>query len=233
MNLDKESILANLANIENQIGQVKQQLGTPSTTLTTSSGTCSMLNNTASFTQVSNVTIPERSSNTMSPIPLYDQSQRDKVQEQMKHLFPQISNDRKRKRNNLADGLNSNPFVKDSFTREYTCLPLVTSVTTPSSQMAMTLEYAGLGKKKITLPSNANHAEVVANIHSAYPRLKECGFFTMHKAKRGGNCQPLQDMNLDSYDVNSLRKKFKSKSLIYLRPLQKNLDLSLVTKEEI
>ncbi|XP_066930118.1 uncharacterized protein [Clytia hemisphaerica] len=164
---------------------------------------------------------------TLSPIPLYDHSiAKEQVDNQMGILFPQ-TNGRKRKASSLK-----NPFMKDTFTRDFCCLPFVNSATTPSSQMVLTLEYAGLGRKKITFSNGSTHTEVVSQIYSTYPRLKNVGMFTLHKAKHGGNGQPIEDITLGSYDVDSLRKRFKTKSLIYLRPLQKNLDLTMMDGSE-
>ena len=127
----------------------------------------------------------------------------------------------------------ANPFVKESFTRDFMCLPFTHSVTTPSSQMTVTLEYAGLGKKKVAFSSNDKHADVIEKIFAVYPRLKECGLFTMHKGSRGGNNQSLVDVKLNSYDVVAMRKVFKGRTIVYIRPLQKDLSLLRMNREEV
>ena len=58
-------------------------------------------------------------------------------------------------------------FIKDTWTREFSCLPSHFSTVTPSSDMQNTLSVAGLGKKKIVFDKNDDHATVCRKIESA------------------------------------------------------------------
>ena len=93
-------------------------------------------------------------------------------------------------------------------------LPFTFTTTTPSSQMHVQLEYVGLGKKKIVFAGHDKNESVIKNIYEAFPRLKECRFFTLHKATTGGNQRPLRKLEIVYYDINKLRSLYKAKSLI-------------------
>ena len=92
---------------------------------------------------------------------------------------------------------------------------------------------AGLGKEKIEFSSSDKHDDAVKRI-TVYPRLAKCGGFTLHKSQDGGTKRPLQEINTRWYDVIQLQKKYKSgKGVIYVKPLQENLNLNVVTDEEV
>ena len=93
---------------------------------------------------------------------------------------------------------------------------------------------AGLGKKKIEFSSSDKHDDVVKRITDVYPRLAKCDGFTLHKSRDGGTKRPLQKINTRWYDVIQLRKKYNSgKGVIYVKPLQENLNLNVATDEEV
>ena len=93
---------------------------------------------------------------------------------------------------------------------------------------------AGLGKKNIEFSSSDKHDDVVKRITDVYPRLAKCGGFTLHKSQDGGTKRPLQKINTRWYDVIQLRKKYNSgKGVIYVKPLQENLNLNVATDEEV
>ena len=93
---------------------------------------------------------------------------------------------------------------------------------------------AGLGKKKIEFSSSDKYDDVVKRITDVYPRLAKCGGFTLHKSQDGRTKRPLQEINTRWYDVIQLRKKYKSgKGVIYVKPLQENLNLNVATDEEV
>ena len=59
-----------------------------------------------------------------------------------------------------------------------------------------------------------------------FPQLKNFGGFTLHRAKAGGQNRPLFDLQVTWFDVRSLKKAVPSSACIYVRPLQRNLDLT-------
>ena len=65
-----------------------------------------------------------------------------------------------------------------------------------------------------------------------FPQLKNCGGFTLHRAKTGGQNRQLFASQVTWFDVRSLKKAVPSSACIYVRPLQRNLDLT-VKKEKV
>ena len=94
-----------------------------------------------------------------------------------------------------SSGSGHNPFVKDTWTREFCCLPYTFSNTTPSSIIYPVLVGAGFVKKKIEFSSSDKHDNVVKRITDVYPRLAKCGGFTFHKLQDGGTKRLLQKGN--------------------------------------
>ena len=86
-----------------------------------------------------------------------------------------------------------------------------------------------MGKTKIIFKNKlASHSEV-SNILDEH--FKNCGGFTLHRAKAGGQNRPLFDLQVTWFDVRSLKKAVPSSECVYVRPLQRNLDLT--AKEEM
>ena len=143
-----------------------------------------------------------------------------------RNLFPQLKgkyNKEHRKRKHV-DGC----FIKDTWTREFSCLPLIFSSTSPSLDLMNVLTKAGLGKKKLVFSKDDNHEQFVEKINKAYPRLAQCGGFTLHRAATGGY------VNTQWFHVKLLRqKKVSGHGVIYIKPMQQNLSLDPVTEEEV
>ena len=93
---------------------------------------------------------------------------------------------------------------------------------------------AGLGKKKLVFSKDDNHQQFVEKINKAYPRLVQCGGFTLHRAATGGYGRPLISLNTQWFHVKLLRrKKVSGHGVIYIKPMQQNLPLDLITEEEV
>ena len=91
-----------------------------------------------------------------------------------------------------------------------------------------------MGEKKIEFSSSDKHDDVVKRIIDVYPRLANCSGFILYKSQDGGTKRPLQMINTKWYDVIQLRKKYNSgKGVIYVKPLQENLNLNLAAGEEV
>ena len=52
-----------------------------------------------------------------------------------------------------------------------------------------------------------------------FPELKNCGGFTLHRAKAGGQNRLLFDLQVPWFEVRSLKKAVPSSACIYVRPL--------------
>ena len=62
--------------------------------------------------------------------------------------------------------------------------------------------------------------------------MKNCGGFTLRRAKAGGQNRPLYDLEVTWFDVISLKKAVPSSACIYVRLLQRNRD-STGQKEKV
>ena len=65
-----------------------------------------------------------------------------------------------------------------------------------------------------------------------FPHLKNCGGFTLHSAKAGDQNRQLFDLQVTWFDIRNLKKAVPSSAWIYVRPLRRNLDLT-VKKEKV
>lgn len=91
--------------------------------------------------------------------------------------------------------------------------------------MSVRLSLAGLGRKKLTFGADDKHKDVTAIIMKAYTKLESCGGFLLLKAQGGGANRSLIELGCTYYDVSAIRRKSSGKGIIYIRPLQKDLDL--------
>ena len=96
------------------------------------------------------------------------------------------------------------------------------------------MQKEGLEKKKLVFHVNDNHRTVEKKICSAYPRLKDCGGFTLHRSLLGGYNRQLVKIDSLWFDVKLIRKKVVSRNgIIYIRPLQVDLDKTSASNEEV
>ena len=85
---------------------------------------------------------------------------------------------------------------------------------------------AGLGEKKITLLTDAGNFEIYDELQSQFPKLKNGGGFELLRLPEGGG-KVLQVIACpkNGYTVPYLRAVVHH-AKVYLRPLQKDLDVS-------
>ena len=122
-----------------------------------------------------------------------------------RNLFPQLKgkyNKEHRKRKQVDDS-----FIKDTWTSEICCLPLIYSSNSPSLDLMNVLTEARLGKKKLVFSKDDNHQQFVEKINKAYPRLVQCGGFTLHRVVTGGYGRPLISLNIQWFHVKLLRRE--------------------------
>ena len=149
-----------------------------------------------------------------------------------RNLFSQLKgkyNKEHRKRKQVDDS-----FIKDTWTREFCCLPLIYSSNSPSLDLMNVLTKAGRDQKKLVFSKDDNHQQFVEKINKAYPRLVQCGGFTLHRAATGGYGRPLISLNTQWFHVKLLRrKKASGHGVIYIMAMQQNLSLDPMTEEEV
>lgn len=119
------------------------------------------------------------------------------------------------------------PFpIKETWSHEFCCIPKRDQTTTPTAGQVEQLNKAGMGKKKIKFNDKyASHFEVVTILEDNFPELKNCGGFTLHRSKSGGYNRPLTKLSTTWYDIKKIRKEVSSSACIYIKPLQKDLDM--------
>lgn len=120
------------------------------------------------------------------------------------------------------------PFkAQDTWTKEICLLARRDeNLTTDRDRMAV-LTLAGLDKMKVVFPNkNASHEDLQTFMEEKFPRLKEGrGFEVLKAVGGGGGCRPLVTIppSREGFTVPHLRERFGS-SLVYFRPLQRDLD---------
>ena len=125
-------------------------------------------------------------------------------------------------------------FLKNTCTRYFSCLPSPRTKRTPSVKEREKITAAGLGKKKVVFKDTFTHDDVVKELIRHYPRLSSAGGFTLMRAPGGGHSAQLETIALNWYNVKDLRsKEISGNGIIYIRPLQIDLDLSPMTNDEV
>ena len=85
---------------------------------------------------------------------------------------------------------------------------------------------AGLGKTKIVFPDKtAKHHEFCHILENNFPQLKEAGGYNLYRAKAGGQNRDIFKLNCTWYNIPDIRKEVTGSACIYIKPLQKNLNL--------
>ena len=135
------------------------------------------------------------------------------------------SRPRKRARNTLQP-----VWIKDTWTHDFAVLSSTTADRTPPPAVMQQLQNAGLGKKKIVFKDkNGGFNHLRETLETEFPKLKtQRGAFELLKADRGGNNRPLLSIPLTNtgYTINDLKHAVSGSAVIYVRPIQSNLDMT-------
>ena len=134
----------------------------------------------------------------------------------------------------LAKNAKKGPFqVKETWTHEFYCLSKTVADRVPSRLEKDHLQNAGLGRKKVVFKCNATALEVRRVLEGVYPKL--CGGGGFEILRRGHPCTALVLITppATGYSVPFLRDSAGlGQALAYIRPLQKDIDLSVQIVEE-
>ncbi|CAB4045396.1 Hypothetical predicted protein, partial [Paramuricea clavata] len=98
---------------------------------------------------------------------------------------------------------------------------------TPNKHEQVKLMKAGLGRKKVVCPNkNASHTEFCQFLEDKFPKLKAGGGFELLRCG-GVGLRPLVVVppGPSGYCVPYLKENF-SQAVVYVRPLQVNLDIN-------
>lgn len=125
---------------------------------------------------------------------------------------------------------------KETWTHNFCLLGCISDDITPSKEDIYHLQKAGLGKRKVVFPNkNANHDDFLDILQKEYPKLKEGGGIELLRAVGGGGGQRKLEVlspGQQGYTIPYLRGTICiGQATIYLRPLQKDLDLSPMTSD--
>ena len=116
---------------------------------------------------------------------------------------------------------------KETWTHEFFCLALKNRVKTPSRAEKFELQQCGLGRRKICFHSKASFTEFQQKLYEEYPKLKEGGGFVIMRTGLNGsnNVLTVVPSPASGYSVPFLRDcSGLGQALVYLRPLQRDLD---------
>ena len=81
--------------------------------------------------------------------------------------------------------------IKETWTHEFFCLSDKNQEKVPSRSDKLQLQNCGLGRKKLCLPSKANHSKFEEKLFEIYPKLSEAGGFQILRTGSGGNSSSL------------------------------------------
>lgn len=132
----------------------------------------------------------------------------------------------KRRKNNPKNGRSF--VVKDTWTHEFFCLANHMQTTKPSRRENLVLQNAGLGQKTITFGRNDDALAFMLKIETVYPRIKSGGGFELLRSGATNKeliviCQPPS-----GYSVPFLKESSGiGQALVYVRPMQKSLDINI------
>lgn len=100
--------------------------------------------------------------------------------------------------------------MKDTWTKEFLVLSSPRDDKTPRAEFLLTLQAAGLGKKKVVFKDkNGNFDHLKSTLEEHFPKLKsQNGAFELLRADRGGNSRPLIAIHMSStgYTIKQLKE---------------------------
>ena len=127
-------------------------------------------------------------------------------------------------------------FVKDTWTKEFLVLSSPSDDKTPRADMLQSLQVPGLGKVKVVFKDkNDDFSHLKNTLEEYFPTLKsQNGVFELLRADRGGNTRPLLSIHMPNtgYTIKYLKEAVPGSAVIYVRPIQSDLDISAVKKED-
>ena len=135
----------------------------------------------------------------------------------------------------LAKKAKKGPFqVKETWTHEFYCLSKANADRVPSRLEKIHLQNAGLGRKKVVFKCNASALELRTVLESVYPKLCGAGGFELLRSGHPCTALVLITPPATGYSVPFLRDSAGlGQALAYIRPLQKDIDLSVEVVEEL
>lgn len=111
------------------------------------------------------------------------------------------------------------------------CLSKVDHYQIPDASERITLKLAGLGEKKFSVIESGSSKELQDELFRQYPKLIDAGGYELLRAPDQGGKELIPiEVPCNGYYVEYLHAAVNS-AKIYIRPLQRNLDVSPVLSE--
>lgn len=111
------------------------------------------------------------------------------------------------------------------------CFAKVSHKWIPDANERTALKLAGLGEKKFSVFVYGTSSELQDDLFREFPKLASGGGYELLRAPEAGRRElVVTDMPHDGYSVECLQAVVKSAKL-YIRPLQRDLDMSPLMKE--
>ncbi|CAH3046598.1 unnamed protein product, partial [Porites lobata] len=131
--------------------------------------------------------------------------------------------------------------VKETWTHEFFCLASTAATCVPSRSDKISLQNAGLGRRKIVFSGRASALDVKENLESVFPKLKESGGFEILRSAQGHTAGTMLSLITPpplppgGYSLPFLRDAAGlGQALAYRRPLQKDLDtFTMESREQV
>ena len=146
----------------------------------------------------------------------------------VRHSGAQLSNSRPRKRPRTLQTVLP-IVVKDTWTHDFLLLQSPSSDKTPTVSELTSLSLAGLGRRKVVFNNKRGDFGHLRNtLEKEFPKLQsQMGAFELLRADRGGSSRPLVPIPVqkDGYSIPFLKDIISSNAVIYIRPIQSDLDI--------
>ncbi|XP_042619485.1 uncharacterized protein LOC109072616 isoform X2 [Cyprinus carpio] len=148
------------------------------------------------------------------------------VQQEMQRAFPALYHGSRKRMKKMAPEpakLASIKFLEFQF-----CLLSKNSQKTPKDETV--LLQAGLGRRTVNIPDNADHTEITKVLIQEYPKLQNLrGGWLLQKASGGSGQRKTTSLAQDSQGYTAKILKASSnngKNVIYIVPLQEEIDIT-------
>ncbi|KAK2572104.1 hypothetical protein P5673_002306 [Acropora cervicornis] len=116
--------------------------------------------------------------------------------------------------------------VRETWTHDFFCLGSTQAVSVPSRAQKITLQNAGLGRRKVVFSCKGTALDVKTKLESVFPKLKAGGGFELLRSGSPSSKLSLITPPSGGYSVAFLRDAAGlGQALAYIRPLQKDLDM--------
>ena len=116
---------------------------------------------------------------------------------------------------------------QDTWTHDFFCLANPEQQCVPSKTEKLTLQSAGLGRKRISFNKNDDASHLKIKLEEAYPKLASGGGFELLRSSTSPRDLDLIHPPKRGYSVPFLRDSSGlGQAIAYLRPIQQSLDIT-------